>query len=107
MDLHAYTRTISDLLSVKRKYVVPRFQREYSWSKEQVRQLWDDIVLGITRSPQGTFEHEEYFIGALVLVGDDKSSLLQIVDGQQRLTTLTIFLGLRGFVWVSSDGKTV
>ncbi|NJN31449.1 MAG: DUF262 domain-containing protein [Synechococcales cyanobacterium RM1_1_8] len=92
MELHAYTRTISDLFSVKKKYVVPRFQREYSWTKEQVSELWDDIVSNITLDDDGNFTHEEYFIGSLVLVGDDKSVSLQIVDGQQRLTTLTILL---------------
>jgi len=92
MELHAYTTTISDLFSVKKKYVVPRFQREYSWTKEQVSELWDDIVSNITFGSDGSFTHEEYFIGSLVLVGDDKSVSLQIVDGQQRLTTLTILL---------------
>jgi uncharacterized protein with ParB-like and HNH nuclease domain len=92
MELHAYTRTISDLLSVKKKYVVPRFQREYSWTKEQVTELWEDTVSSITRHKNGDFQHEEYFIGALVLVGSDKSPELQIVDGQQRLTTLTMLL---------------
>lgn len=92
MELHAYTRTISDLLSVKKKYVVPRFQREYSWSKEQVTELWEDTVASVTRDSSGVFTHEEYFIGALVLVGSDKSPELQIVDGQQRLTTITMLL---------------
>lgn len=93
MELHAYTKTISDLFSVRRKYVVPRFQREYSWTKEQVRELWDDILANITIQEE-IINHEEYFIGALVLVGDDKSSILQIVDGQQRLTTITILLSV-------------
>jgi uncharacterized protein with ParB-like and HNH nuclease domain len=92
MELHAYTKTISDLFSVKKKYVVPRFQREYSWTKEQVSELWDDIISNINIVSGESFIHEEYFIGSLVLVGDDKSILLQIVDGQQRLTTLTILL---------------
>jgi uncharacterized protein with ParB-like and HNH nuclease domain len=93
MELHAYTRTISDLFSVKRKYVVPRFQRAYSWSKEQIKELWDDLIASI--QIDGTLVvHEEYFIGALVLVGDDKSNILQIVDGQQRLTTITILLSV-------------
>ncbi|MBD2345078.1 DUF262 domain-containing protein [Anabaena subtropica] len=92
MELHAYTRTISDLFSVKKKYVVPRFQREYSWTKEKVSELWDDIVANINISNDGQFNHEEYFIGSLVLVGDDKSLSMQIVDGQQRLTTITILL---------------
>ena len=94
MELHAYTRTISDLFSVKKKYVVPRFQREYSWTKEKVSELWDDIVSNITLNSDDSFTHEEYFIGSLVLVGDDKSVSLQIVDGQQRLTTLTILLAV-------------
>ncbi|MBD2059750.1 DUF262 domain-containing protein [Oculatella sp. FACHB-28] len=94
MELHAYTRTISDLFSVKRKYVVPRFQRAYSWSKEQVKELWDDIVTNIQISNEKDIKHEEYFIEALVLVGDDKSNVLQIVDGQQRLTTITILLSV-------------
>jgi uncharacterized protein with ParB-like and HNH nuclease domain len=94
MELHAYTRTISDLFSVKRKYVVPRFQRAYSWSKEQVRELWDDIIINIHINSEEAINHEEYFIGALVLVGDDKSNVLQIVDGQQRLTTITILLSV-------------
>ncbi|NEO57014.1 MAG: DUF262 domain-containing protein [Okeania sp. SIO3B5] len=93
MELHAYTRTISDLFSVKKKYVVPRFQREYSWDTEQISELWDDIVSNIyINNNDDNFNHEEYFIGSLVLVGDDKSVEMQIVDGQQRLTTLTILL---------------
>jgi uncharacterized protein with ParB-like and HNH nuclease domain len=94
MELHAYTRTISDLFSVKRKYVVPRFQRSYSWSKDQVKELWDDIIANIQINDEKDVSHEEYFIGALVLVGDDKSNVLQIVDGQQRLTTITILLSV-------------
>ncbi|MEB3309489.1 MAG: DUF262 domain-containing HNH endonuclease family protein [Snowella sp.] len=93
MELHAYTRTISDLFSVKRKYVVPRFQRAYSWSKEQVKELWEDITSNIEINGE-VISHEEYFIGALVLVGDDKSNVMQIVDGQQRLTTITILLSV-------------
>lgn len=93
MELHAYTRTISDLFSVKRKYVVPRFQRAYSWSKEQVKELWDDIITNI-RINGNDVDHEEYFIGTLVLVGDDRDNVMQIVDGQQRLTTITILLSV-------------
>jgi uncharacterized protein with ParB-like and HNH nuclease domain len=93
MELHAYTKTISELFSVKRKYVVPRFQRAYSWSREEIRELWDDILANI-HMDEGNITHEEYFIGALVLVGDDKSNVLQIVDGQQRLTTITILLSV-------------
>lgn len=93
MELHAYARTISDLFSVKRQYIVPRFQRPYSWNKDQVRELWKDIINSIIFS-NNELVNSEYFIGSLVLIGNDKSSKHQIVDGQQRLTTITILLSV-------------
>lgn len=93
MQLHAYTRTISDLFSVQKKYIVPRFQRPYSWKKSHIEELWEDITNNITIE-NGVFCHSEYFIGTLVLVGDDKKTNLLIVDGQQRLTTITILLSV-------------
>ena len=107
MELHAYTRTISDLFSVKKKYVVPRFQREYSWTREKVSELWDDIVSSILIEKDNSFTHEEYFIGSLVLVGDDKSISMQIVDGQQRLTTLTILLSTLCQRFLEIDRKNI
>lgn len=91
MELHAYTRTIADLFSVNKKYVVPRFQREYSWTNEEVNYLYKDIISNISLDGND-LKNEEYFIGSLVLVGEDTSTEFQIVDGQQRLTTITIFL---------------
>lgn len=91
MDLHAYTKSISDLLSVNKKYIVPRFQREYSWKKDEVMELWRDLLSNI-RVENGICLNNEYFIGSLVLVGQDSSPEMKIVDGQQRLTTITILL---------------
>jgi len=91
MDLNAHTKTVSGILSVKSKYIIPRYQREYSWEKEQVDELWSDVVHNI-RLSDSKIKHHEYFIGALVLVGEDGSTNYDVVDGQQRLTTLTIFL---------------
>lgn len=91
MDLNAYTRTISTLFSTNVKYVVPRFQREYSWTKDEVSELWHDVINNLKFSDTGII-NLEYFIGSLVLIGEDKSPEMQIVDGQQRLTTITILL---------------
>lgn len=91
MDLNAYTRTVSTVFSTNVKYVVPRFQREYSWTKDEVSELWYDII-GNIKENDNKLINQEYFIGSLVLIGEDKSSALQIVDGQQRLTTITILL---------------
>jgi len=62
-------------------YRIPRFQRPYSWDRTNIEEFWNDAVV----------ENEaQYFIGNFV-VYDDKTAM-GIVDGQQRLTTLTMLL---------------
>jgi uncharacterized protein with ParB-like and HNH nuclease domain len=90
MELEAASTTINDLLSVSKKLVVPRFQREYCWDKDRVRDLWEDITSCIDY--KSNLKPTEYFIGPVVLIGKDTSSAYQIVDGQQRLTTITMLL---------------
>lgn len=85
---------------------MPRFQREYSWTKEQIKELWDDITSNI-KIESDNIHHEEYFIGSLVLVGDDKSPNHLIVDGQQRLTTLTILLSALCQRFVEIDKENI
>ncbi|MFA4883805.1 DUF262 domain-containing protein, partial [Helicobacter pylori] len=75
------------------QFVIPIYQRLYSWGKEQCEQLWDDIIkIG------GNDKMNGHFIGSIlyVLVDDTHSSPLLIIDGQQRLTTITLlFIALR------------
>ncbi|WQV24261.1 DUF262 and DUF1524 domain-containing protein [Helicobacter pylori] len=69
------------------QFVIPIYQRLYSWGKEQCKQLWDDIIkIG------GNDEMNGHFIGSIlyVLDGNTPSSPLLIIDGQQRLTTITL-----------------
>ncbi len=91
MELNVNVRTVSDLLSVNKKYVVPRFQREYSWGSDELSAFWSDVVHAIKRT-KGSLQPTEHFLGAIVVIGEDKSFSLQIVDGQQRLTTVTILI---------------
>jgi uncharacterized protein with ParB-like and HNH nuclease domain len=91
MELNAVTRSVGDIFSVNKKYIVPRFQREYSWTKEEIDEFWDDIIQQIKLNGKKP-ENEEYFIGCIVLVGEDSKQDYLIVDGQQRLTTLTILI---------------
>lgn len=91
MDFDAYLRIVKDILNVDKKYVIPRFQREYSWGEEELETLWKDII-GNIKINHGKVESSDYFIGSLVLAGLDSSETLQVVDGQQRLTSITIFL---------------
>lgn len=92
MEFKAQPRTVRDALDLKRKYVIPRFQREYSWESEELSELWNDLLDNINISGNNLVA-SEYFIGSLVLVGDDdntQSIERQVVDGQQRLMTFTI-----------------
>ncbi|GAA7491700.1 DUF262 and DUF1524 domain-containing protein [Helicobacter pylori] len=71
------------------QFVIPIYQRLYSWKKEQCKQLWDDIIkIG------GNDEMNGHFIGSILYVRDGitHSSPLLIIDGQQRLTTITLLL---------------
>ena len=43
MEFNAQPRTVRDALDLKRKYIIPRFQREYSWEVEELDTLWDDL----------------------------------------------------------------
>lgn len=69
-------------------YHVPRFQRPYSWEKEQIIEFWNDTIKE---------SESDYFIGSIV-VYKKTNDLFGIVDGQQRLTTITMILcALRDF----------
>ncbi|HDR4513813.1 DUF262 domain-containing protein [Bacillus cereus group sp. TH150LC] len=88
MKIHAYDRTITQIFNSEVKYIIPRFQREYSWTKEEVEEFWNDIIDNI--EDLGTqFTNKEYFIGSLVLV-EENEYVYHVVDGQQRLTTITV-----------------
>lgn len=81
MKIESTDQTIADLLNAG-YYVIPRFQRPYSWDQENITEFWDDTVRG---------NHDDYFIGSMVVykMADRKYG---VVDGQQRLTTITILL---------------
>ena len=92
MRLFAYPRSFKDILTLQRKYIIPRYQREYSWELEQLEEFWNDIK-GQILFEDSVYITQDYFIGSLVLVGDDeKGTDFLVVDGQQRLTTITILL---------------
>ncbi|OJZ95544.1 DUF262 and DUF1524 domain-containing protein [Helicobacter pylori] len=70
--------------------VIPIYQRLYSWEKEQCKELWDDIV-----KTGGNDQMDGHFIGSILYAIDDikhSGNTLLIIDGQQRLTTITLLL---------------
>jgi hypothetical protein len=70
-------------------FSIPDYQRPYAWQVEQATQLLDDLIDALDRD--GT---EPYFLGSVVLVKHKSSAAAQVIDGQQRLTTLTILLAV-------------
>lgn len=81
MKIESTDQDIRTLLS-SGYYKIPRFQRPYSWDRENIQEFWDDIVRD---SPI------DYFIGSMV-VFKTGGQYFGVVDGQQRLTTITILL---------------
>lgn len=75
---------IIDLFNPSRHYVVPRYQRAFSWTEEEVETFWEDIM------ETKKNEREEYFLGAIILKEDSQKGHFQIIDGQQRIILITI-----------------
>lgn len=86
----AETRVDRFLASSETAFAIPVYQRNYDWTRVQCQQLFNDILaVGADESPSG------HFIGSIVYVHDDVYTVsglreLTIIDGQQRLTTLTL-----------------
>lgn len=84
--MKATENTISHILADQIRYEIPAYQRPYSWDKGNVEQLLDDLWEAFQASD------EEYFIGSLITIEKEKDRRYDVVDGQQRLTTLNLIL---------------
>lgn len=84
--LSAEQKNLKSLFANDNRYIIPYYQRHYSWTMEQCRQLYDDVM--------DAFDSEagSYFLGNIVLAEDEHDDRPEVVDGQQRLITLWLFL---------------
>ena len=92
--LNVDQKTIKDLFqSKKADFLIPDYQRPYAWGEAECRTLWDDIfTFAIPDEGRTDFDsNSEYFLGPIVTFknNDDK---MEVIDGQQRLTTLMLLL---------------
>jgi uncharacterized protein with ParB-like and HNH nuclease domain len=93
--IDARSKTIRELLE-KTKYSIDFYQREYKWKKEHVTALLDDLETKFLsqyeegHEPRKVQEYAHYFLGPIII--SRKNGTNSIVDGQQRLTTLTLLL---------------
>ncbi|EGK7506915.1 DUF262 domain-containing protein, partial [Campylobacter lari] len=86
MEIKASISSLEDILADNRKfYQIPDYQRPYSWDKENLSDLIDDLFNAYINS-----KDENYFCGSLVLVNNEKDQRFDIIDGQQRMTTFII-----------------
>jgi len=87
--LNADDVDVSELFEGSSQFTVPDYQREYSWGDEQLGELWDDIM-ALTRS------RENHYLGSIIIIKKtgDEIKQQELVDGQQRLTTISLFLAV-------------
>ncbi|HKX10212.1 MAG TPA: DUF262 domain-containing protein [Stellaceae bacterium] len=90
--LIAHQQPISRVFSNDYVFSIPSYQRPYAWTTEQARDLFDDLVGFMSARPGEVEEMPPYFLGSIVLIKAENLPNADVVDGQQRLTTLTLLL---------------
>ena len=94
-EVDGKARTVRELLA-NRKYSIDYYQREYKWQQKQVAELIDDLAANFIDNYQeddersAVADYGRYFLGSVII--SDKDGQKFIVDGQQRITTLTLLL---------------
>ena len=90
--MHSTKVTLSDILSSQRQNIIPVFQRPYSWTEKNWSELWSDIE-SVLEDGDKNLEH---FLGPMIVDKGDTGSYVPekylVIDGQQRLITLTVLL---------------
>lgn len=96
MDFKPEEKTIKDLLVSGHQFEIPRFQRAYSWEKRHYAEFLNDMLSNLKVS-NGMISADAYFLGTMLFIGnfvDANKSIIKVVDGQQRLTTITILFSV-------------
>ena len=89
--IDAHERKIERIFSDDYAFEIPAYQRPYAWETEQARDLLNDVLEAMD---EPTTSGGIYFLGSIVLIKSPGAPKAQVVDGQQRLTTLTILLSV-------------
>ncbi|RSD28493.1 DUF262 domain-containing protein [Mesobacillus subterraneus] len=93
MKFEAMSDNIRGLFTATRTYKIPRFQRDFSWDQNNYNEFLNDILSQISFNPESAkFETSQYFLGNMLFLGEKEKDVVEVVDGQQRLTTATILL---------------
>ncbi len=96
--MDAHTQGVGELIEHQREFAVPDHQRDFAWGEGEVEQLILDVTRALRESTP------DYFLGLIVLVKQESKRQLLILDGQQRLATITmIYAGIRE--WLHAAGR--
>ena len=93
--LNVDQKTIKELFQGKRSdFLIPDYQRPYAWGENECQTLWDDIfTFAIPDDGSVDFDgNSEYFLGPIVTFKNQDNGKMEVIDGQQRLTTLMLLL---------------
>lgn len=93
---------LSKIFSSDFEYVIPPYQRPYAWTTDQTSELFEDLHSFYQYEPD-----EEYFLGSIVLIKEENKPHSEVIDGQQRLTTLTILLAVLSSKLQGDDRKAL
>lgn len=83
--MEAKESKIQEILTENKRYVIPAYQRPYSWTVDHALQLLEDLETSFLN------KEVEYFIGSMICIKKDEN-IFEVVDGQQRLTTLSLII---------------
>ena len=91
--IEAKEQRLGDIFNDAYDFRIPPYQRPYAWTTEQTSALLDDLQTALNTG--GNVKIEEmppYFLGSIVVIKEREKAPSDVIDGQQRLTTLTILL---------------
>lgn len=88
----AHEQALAKVFSDDFVFRIPGYQRPYAWTTEQARELLDDLLAFMQAESGAVEDMAPYFLGSIVLIKQEASPGADVVDGQQRLTTLTLLL---------------
>lgn len=109
MNIKPYDKTIKDLFLSQKQFIIPRFQREYSWDKKNYVEFFEDMVKAL-EIVDGKITSSQYFLGTMLFVGnftEGTEKEIVVVDGQQRLTTITILFSAMSFIFKSINQEVL
>lgn len=84
MIFNTKSDTFSEIIAGDKKYFVPKFQRDYSWTETE----WEDLLIDL----ENLEDNESHYMGYLVFQSMKNKEELWVIDGQQRMTTLSLLM---------------